>query len=310
MCPAVCWGKSENYVRSPSSRGMAGLEVADGLEAKLGPVVFALSRYGREYEPEVVARIYAVNDLANKPPGTFGEHDGASNWPRLPPTKRELVDVVTCLFTEKPSQTDVGSPKRVEDYQVGCGRDVERPVELRDANVPTRRTDAALCGEAHEAAGAAVIARDCKHVHRVVQMGDKTMVRFLVLAVQSAPNRSTSHGRHLSWRASSSTLRPSRHRLSLCLRLRTMSLFQRLWARPIASLLARYTPGAFEVRDQRRPCLPATRQHAVGGESVIERGGRAAEVARAGTVAAAWTAPTKQMRTMTTARKLRDKRSR
>ncbi len=215
MCPAVCWGKSENYVRSPSSRGMAGLEVADGLEAKLGPVVFALSRYGREYEPEVVARIYAVNDLANKPPGTFGEHDGASNWPRLPPAKRELVDVVTCLFTEKPSQTDVGSPKRVEDYQVGCGRDVERPVELRDANVPTRRTDAALCGEAHEAAGAAVIARDCKHVHRVVQMGDKTMVRFLVLAVQSAPNRSTSHGRHLSWRASSSTLRPSRHRLSL-----------------------------------------------------------------------------------------------
>ncbi len=130
-CPVV--GKSEMYVRGPSSRGMAGLEIADGLETKLGPVVFTLSRDRREHEPEVVARIYAVNDLANKPPGTFGEHDGASNWPRLPRAKRELVDAVTCLFTEKPSQTDIGSPKRVEDYQIGCGRDVECPVELRDS---------------------------------------------------------------------------------------------------------------------------------------------------------------------------------
>ena len=172
------------YVRGPSSRRMAGLEVADGLETKLGPVVFTLSRDRREHEPEVVARIYAVNDLANKPSGTFGEHDGASNWPRLPRAKRELVDVVTCLFTEKPSQTDIGSPKRVKDYQIGCGHDVECPVELRDAHVPARRTDAALRSEAHEASGPAFIARYREHVHRVVQMGDETMVGFLVLAVQ------------------------------------------------------------------------------------------------------------------------------
>ena len=172
------------YVRGPGSRRMAGLEVADGQETKLGPVVFTLSRDRREHEPEVVARIYAVNDLANKPPGTFGEHDGASSWPRLPRAKRELVDVVTCLFTEKPSQTDIGSPKRVEDYQIGCGRDVECPVELRDAHVPAQRTNAALRSEAHEAAGPAFIARYCEHVHRVVQMGDETTVGFLVLAVQ------------------------------------------------------------------------------------------------------------------------------
>ena len=207
------------YVRGPSSRRMAGLEVADGLETKLGPVVFTLSRDRREHEPEVVARIYAVNDLANKPPGTFGEHDGASNWPRLPRAKRELVDVVTCLFTEKPSQTDIGSPKRVEDYQIGCGRDVECPVELRDAHVPARRTDAALRSEAHEAAGPAFIARYCKHVHRVVQMGDETTVRFLVLAVQFAPIRYTPQRTAPSWPAIGPTLGRSRHRLSVSLSL-------------------------------------------------------------------------------------------
>ena len=184
VCPALWWGRARCTFVVPAHAGWPGWKSLTAWKPSWGPWSLHSAAIGASTSPRWSPGFYAVNDLANKPPGTFGEHDGASNWPRLPRAKRELVDVVTCLFTEKPSQTDIGSPKRVEDYQIGCGRDVECPVELRDAHVPAQRTNAALRSEAHEAAGPAFIARYCEHVHRVVQMGDETTVGFLVLAVQ------------------------------------------------------------------------------------------------------------------------------
>jgi hypothetical protein len=53
---------------------MAGVKLVQGLEAELRAVVLTLSGNGSEHQPEVVAWVEAVHDLAGEPPRAFGEH--------------------------------------------------------------------------------------------------------------------------------------------------------------------------------------------------------------------------------------------
>src|ERR1700722_10570433 len=123
---------------------MAGVEVAEGLEAELGTVVPTHSGDGSEHQADMVAGVEPVDDFTCEPSGAFGEHRRATMGPRLPLAPRELVDVIARLLAKEPGQLLVGDAKGVDHYQLGFRHHVERPVELRDADVPARGMDAAL----------------------------------------------------------------------------------------------------------------------------------------------------------------------
>src|SRR5450759_2681292 len=116
-------------------------------------MVLTFRGHGREHQSEVVTWVDSVHDLTCEPSPTPDEHRGAAVRPGPPVAKGEFVDLVTRLLAEEPGQVGVGGSESVDHHKVGILRKVERAVELRDADVPAWRVNAALGRESHQTAG-------------------------------------------------------------------------------------------------------------------------------------------------------------
>src|SRR5262249_30768385 len=126
------------------------LDVADLVDAELraaGSV--APSSVRGEQEPDVVARVDAIEDRAGEPVAS-GEHRTPVG-PRRPLDRLELVDVVTRLGAEEARQVLVAPPEHVHHQRCGGEGGPVRPIRLRQPNVEARRLDVAPGREGHEA---------------------------------------------------------------------------------------------------------------------------------------------------------------
>jgi hypothetical protein len=95
----------------------------------------------------------------------------------VPSHASELVDLVAGLAAEEVGNVPVFVFDDVHRERRGASCDAERVVLLRDAREKPRRVNAALCGEADEAARRLVFARGRDDIQWILERRDEPLKR-------------------------------------------------------------------------------------------------------------------------------------
>src|SRR4051812_16308060 len=122
-----------------------------------------------EEEADVVAKLLAGDDPPSEPVVALGE-DRHPRRPLAPLATGELVDFVAALAAEQLGQLAGRSGDEVDREGIGSAGDPAGPVLLRNADEEAGRVDAALGGEADEAAGQLALGPGRGDEHRVVEV--------------------------------------------------------------------------------------------------------------------------------------------